>query len=957
MTVQRTILIVSLVLAGWQLGCAVNRGGPVTTSPEPGPAPGAPLDAAAVLPLDPAVRHGRLPNGLTYYVRANRKPENRAELWLALNAGSLQEDDDQRGLAHFVEHMAFNGTRNFAKQELIDFLELTGMRFGPDINAYTSFDETVYMLMVPTDAPETLERAFVVLEDWAHGVTFEDEEIDKERGVVLEEWRSGRGAGARIRDQQFPVLFRGSRYAERLTIGDPEIIRHAPHDALRRFYRDWYRPDLMALIAVGDFDPAEIERRIRGRFAGLRGPESPRERVEYAVPDHDETLVKIATDPEQTRTTVSVYYKLAKRPQGTAADYRRGLVEQVYRSMLNARLDELRQQAAPPFLYAFSSAGSLVRTRDVYSQGAGVEAGGLARGLEALLTEAQRVDRHGFTAGELERTTQELLRFFDRAYAERDKQESGRLASEILRHFLTDEPMPGIAAERELAGRFLPGITLAEVNGLAREWISERNRVILVSAPEQQDVTLPDESELLAVFQAAERKPVEPYRDLTRDEPLVAEPPQPGTIVARSSIPEIGVTVWELSNGVRVVLKPTTFKNDEIVLTGFGPGGHSLASDELYESASRASAVARAGGLGRFNRIELEKALAGKVAGAGSFIGELEQGVSGGASPQDVETMFQLVWLSITAPRRDAEAFSAWIARSKGWIENRLARPETAFSDRLTQAVYGDHPRRQPGTVEQLDEVDLDAALAFYRERFASVRDYTFVIVGNFDEASLEPLVTTWIGGLPAASPSAGWRDVGAERAPGIVEVTVRKGLEPKSQVRLWFHGGAAWTRQADHDLDSLAAALRIRLRELLREDMGGTYGVGVGGSIARRPREEYSLSVSFGCAPENVESLIAAVWEEVGRAKREGFDQEVLDKVKQAQRRSRETNLERNGFWRGMLAQHYRYGTDPRLILAHDELVESVTAERLRKAARRYLDDRRHVLGVLLPEEAESGE
>jgi zinc protease len=949
---RRALAVVALAgVVGGLAACTAAR----LLTARPGPDPPSGSAGERLLPLDPAVAIGQLPNGLTYYLRKNAKPARRAELWLAVNAGSMQEDDDQLGLAHFVEHMAFNGTRHFAKHELVDYLERIGMRFGPDINAYTSFDETVYMIEVPTDDPDVLEQALGILEDWARGVSFEGEEIDKERGVVLEEWRLGRGAGARMRDKQFPVLFQGSRYAERLTIGKEEVLRTAPHEALRRFYRDWYRPELMALIVVGDIDPARIERRIRERFRRLASPASPRAREAYPVPDHETTLVTVATDPEATATTVTVYCKLPQRPVRTEGDLRRTLVERLHHAMLNARLDELRRAADPPFLFAYSSSGPLVRTRDAYTQGARVEEHRLVRGLEALVTEVERVGRHGFTPTELERAKKNLLRSVEQAHRERDKRESAGFAREIADHFLAGHPMLGTEAELRLVQRDLPAIALDEVNGLARSWIGEGNRVLAVQAPQKPGWAPPGEEELRAVFRRVEASAINPYEDRVREEPILADSPRPGSIVEDTRIEEIGVTRWKLSNGAQVVLKPTEFKNDEILLAGFSPGGHSLVPDEGYVSARYASAIVAAGGLGAFSAVELDKALAGKIAGASAYVGELEEGVRASASPTDAETMFQLVYLSFTAPRRDEEAFHSWRERVRGAIENRLARPETVFADRLELALAQGHFRRQPESVERLEQVDLDTALSVYRERFADAGDFTFVVVGNFAPETIRPWVVTYLGGLASTGREERERDVGVRTPDSVERVEVRRGLEPKGRVRVVFTGPAAWSREDEHDLQSLAAALRIRLREVLREDLGGTYGVDVGGGISRRPREEYVFSIGFGCDPENHETLVRRLFDEIETVKREGLDAGTVEKVREGQRRSRETNLQRNAFWLGALASHYREGLDPRLILAYDELVQRVTSERLRETARHYLDTGRYVLGVLLPERVTS--
>ena len=938
------VLLPLLLLLGSACTVATRTaevGGPATVSSEK-------------LSVDPAIKVGRLDNGLTYFILENGRPEQRAELRLVVNAGSILEDDDQRGLAHFVEHMAFNGTRNFAKQELVEFLELIGMRFGPDINAYTSFDETVYMLTIPTDDAEIVDKAFLILEDWAHGVSFEGDEIDKERGVVLEERRLGRGANMRMLDKQFPIILKDSLYAERLPIGQEEILKEAPYERLKSFYRDWYRPDLMAVIAVGDFEAEAIEKKIREQFSGLTNPKKTRPRAMFPVPDHDETLFAIATDPEATSNTVAVYYKLDKSPQGSRADYRRGLVEQLYQTMLNDRLDELRQQSDPPFLFAVSQKGQFVRARDVYFQTAAVREGGIERGLEVLLTELERVDRHGFTATELERVKKDLLRQAEQAYRERDKVRSGSHASEIARHFLSGEPVPGIAAELEMMKEYVPAIDIDELNGLARSWITEHNRVITVNAPEKEGLHTPTDEELLAVFRGAEGKTIEAYVDKVRDEPLFSGHVHAGTIERETHLEPIGVTHWQLSNGVEVVLKPTDFKNDEILLRGFSLGGHSLVDDERYVSAAFADGVVREGGLGEFDKIELEKALAGKVAGASLQIGELTEEVRGNASPEDLETMFQLVYLSFTAPRKDAEAVQAWGQRMRGFIENRLSRPETVFGDEWMLKMYDGHPRRQPLSEEMLDRVDLDEAFEVYRDRVADAGDFTFVLVGNFEPDEIKPLVATYLGGLPTTGREESWRDVGTTRPQEALRFEVQKGLEEKSQVRLSFLGDAPWSRQAQHDISSLAALFRIRLREILREDKGATYGVGVFGGISREPRERYSFTVSFGCAPDNVEELTQAVFDDIAKLKSTPPDESNLQKVREGQTRRRETDLKENGFWLGQLVGAYRYEQDPLLILEYDALVENVTAERLQAAAGRYLDTERYLLGVLNPEPQE---
>jgi zinc protease len=910
------------------------------------------LDLQSRLPVDPAVTVGTLPNGLRYYIRENPEPQARAELRLVVKAGSVLEDDDQQGLAHFVEHMAFNGTEHFEKQELVDYLEGIGMRFGPELNAYTSFDETVYMLTVPTDSAELVATAFQILEDWAHGLAFDHEEIDKERGVIVEEWRQGRGASARIRDQQFPVLFQGSRYAERLPIGKPEIVESFDYATLERFYHDWYRPDLMAVIAVGDFEKATIEELIRQHFAGIPMPDDARQRPTYPVPEHEQTLLSIATDPEATFNSVAVYWKRPTREAGTLGAYRQSIVEALYNRMLNFRLFELTQQADPPFIGAGSSEGRLIGPEEAYVLAAGVREDGHERALETLLTEAQRVERYGFTETELEREKRELLRFLQQAYDERAKTESSRHAAEYSRAFLYDEPIPGIAYEYETHQRLLPGIELAEVNRLAREWITDRNRVILVDGPEKEGVELPSEADLLAAFAAVDSAGIEAYVDAASEAPLVPNIPEPAEIIEREEIEELGVQRWTLANGVRVILKPTDFKDDEILSSAWSPGGASLASDSDYVAATTASTVIGFSGVGEFSLIDLQKKLSGKAVRVSPSIGSLFEAIGGNASPSDVETMFQLIYLYFTAPRRDSAAYESIKSRMQAFLANRNADPGSAFYDTLSVTLAQHHFRERPPTTELYDEMDLDASYEFYRDRFADAGDFLFVFVGNFEPEGLKPLIQTYLGGLPSTGREETWRDEGIRYPTGVIEKTVYKGIEPKSQTRIVFTGPFEWTRENRYAIRALGDVLRIRLREVLREDMGGTYGVSVGGSGSRDPVPDYRFSIGFGTAPERLEELVDAVFLEIDSLQTVGPSQEDIDKVKEQQRREYETELRENDFWLGQLVAAERYGLDPRNIITYEEMIDGLTAEMVREAARRYLRTDNYVRVSLYPED-----
>ncbi len=956
-----------LTLALLSLSCASGGSIPSTNAPatgaspaiDPGqetqasPAESQAPDLDAELPLDPAVRHGRLDNGFTYYIRSNAKPENRTELWLVVNTGSLMEDEDQLGLAHFIEHMAFNGTKNFAKQEITDYLEKIGMRIGADLNASTGFDETTYTLRLPTDDPEILDNAFAILRDWADGVSFEAEEVDKERGVLVEEWRLGRGASARIRDQQFPVLFRGSRYAERLPIGSLDILQNAPPETLRRFYQDWYRPDLMALVAVGDFDPASIEERTRQSFASLRAPQSPRTREAYPVPDHDETLFAVVTDPEVTTTAVSIYYKHPRSGESTLAGYRRSLVESMYHGMLNARLGEVALEEDPPFLFASSSAGSMVRAKDIYLQSAGVRDNDVARALRALLTESRRVRQHGFQPSELDRLKKEILRAYERAHQEKDKIPSSSFADEYRSHFLEDVPAPGIEAEVKMAQAILPTITVEEVGALAGSWITEANRVILLRAPEKDKEGLPTEDELLAMLGSADQGEVEPWVDRVVDSPLLPEMPTPGRIAEETELAELGLTHWRLANGIQVYAKPTDFKNDQVLMAGFSPGGHSLVPDADYVSGVFADVVIGEGGLGVFDQVELEKALAGKQVSLSAYVEELEEGITGGTSPQDLETLLQLLYLQVTAPREDPEAVRSYLTKLQAMVENRLANPGAVFQDAIREALYGNHPRRRPMSPELLNEIDQDRSAEIFRQRFADMGDFTFLFVGNLDLASLRPLVETYLGSLPSTGREETWHNIGLPRLESVKTVRIKKGLEPRSQVRLTFGGPAEWGRPERYVLGTLADVFEMRLRELLREEKGAVYRVGVSGGMQSFPEGRYSLSISFGCAPEKVDELVESVFTEIRRVQAGGINPEHLAKTKEAQLRSRQVAVQQNGFWLGVMKNYLVRGLDLELVLDYETLVQKVDPEALQKAANLYFDFDRYLLAVLDPEAA----
>lgn len=904
------------------------------------------------MPMDPQITMGKFPNGLRYYIRNNKKPEKRAELRLVVKAGSILEDDDQQGLAHLVEHMAFNGTSHFPKNEIVSFIESLGMRFGADVNAFTSFDETVYILTVPTDKPETMDKALQVLEDWAHNLSFDPVEVDKERGVVMEEWRLGRGAGARMRDKLFPVLLKGSRYADRLPIGKPEIIQGGKQERLKQFYSDWYRPDLMAVVAVGDFDKAAIEKMITSHFASIPAANKPRPRTSYDVPDHTDTTYAIATDKETNTTLVEIDTLLPARPDGTVRDYRQRTVDRLFSGMLSARFSELAQKPDAPFVQAFAGRGSFfARSKDSATLLALVKGNNIEPSLDALLSEAERVERFGFTATELERQKTNVLRNYERLAIEKENRLSASRADEYVRNFLQGETLPTADDEYALHKRFLPDVTLAEINKLAAEWFPDRNRMVVIQAPVKDGLVIPDEAKLAAVIKTAAAKDLKPYVDTIGNAVLLDAIPKPGTIAKTASKDAIGITEWELSNGVKIILKPTTFKEDEILFRATSPGGSSLASDQDYIPASTASQVINAGGVGKFNVIDLRKILTGKIASATPYISELEEGLNGSSSRKDLETMFQLIYLRFTQPRADANAFSVQAAQAKTFLANQAAVPEFAFFDALTTARFQNHLRRRTDTAATVDQWNLDKSFAFYKDRFADASDFTFVFVGSFDLPTMKPLVERYLGSLPSIHRKESWKDVGVRTPSTVVEKRVEKGIEPKSRTAIVYTGPFEFNQTQRLALRAMAEILQTRLLESIREELGGTYSVGATPSYERIPIPTYTLSIQFGSAPDRTENLIKRVFQEIELLKTNGPTDKQLNDEKEAMQREFETNSKLNNYLLVNLVAKYQIGDDPAGLWLLPEYINKIDKATIQEAAKTYLNSNRYVEVMLFPE------
>jgi zinc protease len=938
------LLLSSIVLA---LGVVIAQ------QPAPPPIPPAVLAAKLedLVPVDPLITVGTLPNGFRYYIRENHLPQARAELRLAVNAGSVLEDDDQRGLAHFVEHMAFNGTTHFPANAVPTFMQSLGVRFGAHVNAHTGFDETVYELQIPTDNPSVIDRSLLIFEDFAHNVTFDPREIDKERGVILEEWRLGLGADERIHDLEFPLMLKGSRYADRMPIGKPDIIRTVTYDRLRQFYKDWYRPDLMAVIVVGDINKAAIEAQIKSHFGSIPPAVSPRLRPSFAVEERPGTSYSVVTDPEATNTRISVINTRNAREQSTIGAYRRYMVERLFGAMLSERLDELAQAPNAPFLRAQTDRSLFVRTAEVTSLDAEVAKGGIERGLSALFTELARVARFGFTAPELSRMKLNLERGLERSVIEREKSPSGPLADEFVRNFIETEPIPGIVYEYGLNQRFSPEITIAELNAVAKDWMPDRNRLVAISAPEADKPTLPDEVKLASVISASNNEKLTAYVDTVTNKPLLARAPTAGAVAKTSATDALGITEWTLSNGLRVVLKPTTFRQDEILFRAVSPGGLSLASDEDFISAETADTVIAQGGLGTFSRLDLDKLMAGTTASVRADIASTEEGLAGGAARKDLETMFQLIYLTFTAPRADPVAFKVLTDQLKVNLANRQAQPDVLFSQALTAALTQNHPRAQPLTPPAVDRMNLAKSLAFYKERFADASDFVFVFVGSFDLPTMKPLVEKYLGSLPSTRKMEMVRDVGIRPPPGVVERQVKSGIAPRSQVSIVFTGPFQNDEQHRVIATAMAETLAGNLQRTLREDLGGTYGVNVTPSYTKRPAGEYRIAITFACDPARTEALVKTAFQVIEDFKRLGPGLGQVADTRSTLVRELETNIASNTYLLNRILFKYEYGEDVREVFNMRPFYDQVTVPAVRDAAREYLNTNRYVEVTLVPE------
>ena len=895
------------------------------------------------IPTDPKVRIGKLDNGLTYYIRHNELPEDRADFYIAQKVGSILEEENQRGLAHFLEHMCFNGTNNFPGKSLTNYLESIGVRFGENLNAYTSIDETVYNIAnVPVIRDGIIDSCLLILHDWANDLTLSDEEIDNERGVIHEEWRTGQGAMMRMYEQALPIAFEGSKYGHRLPIGTIEVIDNFPYQALRDYYEKWYRPDQQGIVVVGDVDVDKVEAKIKEIFSPIEMPANAAERVYEKVPDNKEPIITIAKDKEQPSTMIYIWHKHPATPneaKGNIGYLVQNYIFSMIAKMLNARLDELRQNANPPYIMAVTEDTDflLAKTTQAFAGIAVSKEDGIPTAISALVREIERARKFGFTASEYARAKADYLRALESAYNEREKVRNGLYVQEYIRHFIDNEPIPGIEMEYTLMNQLAPNIPVEAINSILPQLITDENIVINIFGPDKEGMVYPTEEEILKVLKDTKAEEITAYVDKVSDEPLMKETPKAGKIV-KTEEGAFGSTILTLSNGVRVVVKNTDFKADEIRMTAFSPGGSSIFGLEEPLQSQVINSVAGLGGLGNFSNVDLEKVLAGKKASANAIVNVYNEGFNGSCSPKDLETMFQLIYLGFTAPRMDDAAFESFKQRTKASLANQEADPMTAFSDTLQHIMYGNHPLATRLKADMIDQIDYNRVMEMYKDRFKEAGDFTFMLVGNINLEEAKPLIETYLGGLPTINRKENFQDLKLNRREGTHKNVFEKQMAtPKATVISVISGNCEHNLKNNLLMTMLSQTMDMVYTETIREKEGATYGVGAVGQLSKYPKEEAIFQIYFDTDPAKRAKMEQLVMAELQKVAQEGPRPEHLAKVKEFLQKKHLENAKENSYWLSQLLQYYWYNVD--MNTGYEKLVNELTVEDVKNFTKALLD------------------
>ncbi len=890
------------------------------------------------IPIDPNVRIGKLDNGLTYYLRKNNLPANRADFYIAQKVGSIQEEENQRGLAHFLEHMCFNGTTHFPGDALKQYLERIGVKFGENLNAYTSVDETVYNISnVPVNTPGAVDSCLLILHDWSNDLTLDPKEIDKERGVINEEWRTRMSAMQRFQEKLLPAMFAGTKYATCFPIGTMDVVMNFKPQTLRDYYERWYRPDLQGIVVVGDIDVDAVEVQIKKLFADVPAQPNAAKREYYPVNDNKEPIVLIARDKEQPHIQAIVFNKHKATPD-SEKDKIGYLVENyatnLIGNMLNARLNELLQEANPPYIYAGSYDGDffVAKTKQAFTGIVVCKEDAVESGIATLLREMERARRFGFTESEYQRARAEYLRNLESAYNERDKRKNDEYSNEYVRHFLDNEPIPGIENEYGIISQIAPSIPVEPLNMMMQTLVTDTNQVVAIFGPEKENLKMPTEDAIKKILQDVKTEELTPYVDKVSDEPLMRETPKGGKIISEQKDDVFGTTMLTLSNGVKVIIKKTDFKADEIIMKGVSPGGSSLFPDSEIININGLDAVS-VGGLGNFSAVELEKVLAGKRASVGYGIGDKTESVNGYCSPKDFETMMQLTYLTFTAPRRDDDAFASYKNRNKAAWLNQEMNPMTAFGDSVTYALRMGHPRTLRVKSDMVDKMDYDKILAMYQDRFKDASDFTFIFVGNVDIEEMKPLIAEYLGTLPSINRKESFKDNKIEYRKGVYKNEfIREQETAKASNFVSFIGTCKYDLRNTILMDMTGQVMDLVYTEKVREDEGGTYSVYVGGNLSKYPKEIAGLQVIFDTAPSKREKLMKIIFAEIEHIAKEGPSETNLNKVKEFMLKKHTEDLKENGYWMGSIDEYLFTGMNP--VKDYEQIVNSITAKDIQKFA-----------------------
>ena len=892
---------------------------------------------------DPNVTIGKLDNGMTYYIRRNTYPKDRVEFRLAVNAGSNQETDAQQGLAHFTEHMAFNGIEGFPSNSVVDHLRSKGVVFGADLNAYTSFDETVYMIPMPLDDPNNIDLGLKILRGWAAGLLYDNKEIDEERGVIIEEYRLGLGADDRMRKEYWPILMKDSRYAERMPIGKLDILQTFDYQVIKDFYKDWYRPDLQAVIVVGDINVAEVEAKIKTMFGNIPAKQNPKKKEIYGIGANKEPLVAVCTDKEATGSQVELIRKHKHTPMKTIGDFRQQLCIDLYNAMFDARLGEMTQDPKCPFIGAGVGYGDFIGNTDAYAAMAMAKENHIPEALRVLMQEDYRVLKYGFLQTELDRAKEELLEGYEKAAKEVDKTESARFASQYINNFLRQDPIPGAKRENTYAKKLIEGITLEEINALAKNWVTEDNMVAIITAPEKEGVKVPSKEEILSILKDKSLADVQPYVDTYKDQEILEkETLKPGKITSVEKIDAVGAEKWTLSNGITVYLKKTDYKNDEILFSASSKGGKSLYDVKDLASADFAAEIIDRGGIAGLDYNSLMKKMKGKNAGVSPDINLLSEGFSGSSSPKDLEFFFQYLNAFFTNPRIDPNAYDLVMQETKEQLKMITAQPMYKYLGKLLEAAYNNDPyMKQMFSFddEYLSQVNFDRAVKIYKERFANPADFTFFFVGNYDEKEMKEFVELYLGSMktePAKKENYNLK-VLKPRPDKASTQTVYAGTEEQGYMGMYITNPMDWSYRNSIIASMIGEALDIQFVRIVREKMGDVYSPMVSMNASKLPQSEISLMILLGCDPVKTDKLADASLKILNDFKAKGPDKKTMELVKKQMTSTRAKNIQTNRFWLSYISG--KVTQDEPLIAPseYDNIVNSVTKKEMVEFMKKY--------------------